>query len=300
MNDPKAGDGRPDNDAPNYDAMERDIRRSRESIGVSLSEIRRRLSLSHLKEQTMNRTVNRRDTGTHTGNTSSSSSRSSSMGDMVRGNPVPLAMVGIGLGWLLLSRTGYDRRIANSSAMRSIGDHAGSTARYARDTFYGAGESVRDAASGAYDRMTGGGDDQQHGTVTGGGAPIRSADMDRSSGGRSMGRRVQSATSGVWDMVEEHPLVAGVMGVALGAAIGASIPSSSYENALVGEYSDQITRQAKDMAHDALDRGTRAARAAADAAREQVVNAADDARERVAAAASEVKSATKDELNRPA
>jgi len=288
-----------------YDAMQREIRERQSRIGDTLHSIRRRLAPNTLKEQTMNRMTNRMSSG------------ASSMGDMVRGNPVPLAMIGLGVGWMLLSRSGMDQRIANSGAMRSVRSTAGSTARYARDTFYSATDSVRDAASHVYDRagdmagdayesasdaagrMTGGGTyDGRAGGPAGRGMPqqhqsqgSRGGSQGGSRGGSmtsSMTRQLGHVNSSFWDLVEDHPLVAGVMGVALGAALGASIPGTRYEERWVGDYASQVTGAAKEAAQDAIERGTRAAQAAAEAAREHVAEAVDD-----------VKGAAKEEINRP-
>lgn len=286
--------------ADDYDAMQREIRDRQSRIGGTLDALRHRLSPHTLKEQTMNRMTNRMSSG------------ASSMGDMVRGNPVPLAMIGLGVGWMLLSRSGMDQRIAHSGAMRSVRHTAGSTARYARDTFYNAAESVRDAAGNLYDRaedmagnvyeqagdaasrMTGGGTyDGRSGGPAGRGGPYQGG---RGPAGGSMGRSMTSSmsrqighvTTSFWDLVEDHPLVAGVMGVALGAALGASIPSTRYEEQWVGDYAGQVTGMAKEAAQDAIERGTRAAQAAAEAAREHISEAVDD-----------VKGAAKEQMDRP-
>lgn len=290
-----------------YDAMQREIRDRQSRIGATLDSLRHRLAPHTLKEQTMNRMTNRMSSG------------ASSMGDMVRGNPVPLAMIGIGLGWMLLSRSGLDQRIAHSGAMRSVRRTAGSTARYARDTFYSATDSVRDAASHMADRagdmasdayesasdatsrMTGGGTyrdrpgDDRTGGPAGRGFPQQPSHLQGGRGGSkggsmasSMSRQLGHVTTSFWDLVEDHPLVAGVMGVALGAALGASIPGTRYEERWVGDYASQVTGAAKEAAQDVIERGTRAAQAAAEAAREHVTEAVDD-----------VKGAAKEEINRP-
>lgn len=277
---------------PDYDALQREARDRRTRIAASLDSLRHRLAPHTLKEQTMNRMTNRMSSG------------ASHMGDVVRGNPVPLAMIGIGLGWMLLSRSGMDQRIANSGAFRSARSTAGSTARYARDTFYSAAGTVRDTAGSLYDRagdmasdayesagdaagrMTGGIHDDRPGGPAGRGMP-----QQPSQGGRSMtasmGRQIGHVTTSFWDLVEDHPLVAGVMGVALGAALGASIPGTRYEERWVGDYAGQVTSKAKEVAQDAIERGTRAAQAAAEAAREHVADAADD-----------VKGAAREEIDR--
>ncbi|HYH17290.1 MAG TPA: hypothetical protein VD995_01615 [Azospirillum sp.] len=296
-------------DERDLDGMQRDIRASQARITDTLDTLKRRLAPRHLMEQTMNRTVNRmgndrsRDTRTGDGRQHDSSmthrlsSGASSMGDMVRSNPVPMAMIGLGIGWMLLSRTGYDHRIADNRYVHGMTDRAGSAARYARDTFYSATDRVRHAAGDAYDAASGavgGMTDRASDAYSSAYEGARGMARSNEGGGRSTtparssGPGMMSrATHGFWDMVEDHPLVAGVMGVALGAAIGAGIPSTRYENRWVGDYADQMTDRAKELAQDAVERGTRAARAAAEAAREHVTEATSD-----------VQNAARDEINR--
>lgn len=296
------GTGEP---SPDYDAMQREIRESQARIDGTLGALRQRfakLAPRHLMEQTMNRMYSNRSSGGrdqhgpgdtrydphHTGMTA----RLSSVGDTVRSHPVPLAMIGIGLGWLALSGSGYDRRIAHSRTVHTVRDRAGDAAQYARDAFYSATDSVRHAAGQAYERT--------------GDAMSGAADSVRSTGGRLYGGqggdgggtghnlqgRVGSATGRFWDMVDDHPLVAGLLGVALGAALGASIPSTRYEDRWVGDYADEATQRAKQLAQEAMDRGTRAARAAVEAAKDEVGEA-------VSATATAASTAAKEEAAKP-
>jgi len=310
-----------------YDAMQREIRERQARIGDTIQVLKRktaRLAPRHLMEQTMNRMH------TTTGGygeraqdryyepiRNQTHQRSHSVGETMRSNPIPLAMIGIGLGWLALTASGYDRRIARSGAMHNVRDRAGSAAQYARDTFYSAGGSVRDAASHAYERASDAAShvyerasdavDEAGDRVRGltDHARDRAQDLTDHARERAYGMRrdmssrvdshignhggashfqasdrLHSATGRFWEMVDDHPVVAGVMGVALGAALGASIPTSRYEDRWVGDYADEATHRAKEMARDAMDRGTRAARAAVEAAKEEVgdaVSAASDA-----------------------
>jgi len=300
MSDRRNGGGGRD-----YDALQRDIRESQTRITETIGALRRktaRLAPRNLMEQTMNRmhssTSGGRDQRHHDeGSYGSGHARgwSSSVGETVRDHPIPLALIGLGLGWLALSGSGYDRRIARSSTVHSVRDRAGSAAQYARDTFYSATDTVRDAASQAYDRagdMASSARDHIPGmgsrSYSPGQSPPSSHMASQGDGGRHgmmSTERMHSATSRLWDMVDDHPLVAGVVGVALGAAIGASIPSTRYEDRWIGDYADDATHRAKELAQEAMDRGTRAARAAVDAAKEEVSDvvstAGDAAREEV-------------------
>ncbi|WP_246472349.1 hypothetical protein [Azospirillum tabaci] len=304
MNGGEKGRGTP----RDYDAMQREIRERQARIGDTIQVLKRktaRLAPRHLMEQTMNRNTTTGGYGERAQDRyyepirNQTHQRSHSVGETMRSNPIPLAMIGIGLGWLALTASGYDRRIARSGAMHNVRDRAGSAAQYARDTFYSAGSSVRDAASHVYERasdvvdeagdrvrgLTDHARDRAHDTRRDMSSRVEShiGNNGGNHGGASHFRasdRLHSATGRFWEMVDDHPVVAGVMGVALGAALGASIPSSRYEDRWVGDYADEATHRAKEMALDAMDRGTRAARAAVEAAKEEVgdaVSAASDA-----------------------
>lgn len=283
-----------------YEALERSIRSSRSRIDDTLDTLRHRIahvSPRHLMEHKMSRKTHDRsyrgndsediygregDAATgRTVMTASHESASSMMG-IVRDNPIPLALVGIGLGWLALSGSGYDRRIAHSRAVRSVGHRAGDAASYARDAFYGAADTVRSAAGSAYDSASdalGSASEtirDQAGRLTGSSGEDWQPGRGRAMGAASL-HRVQGAVSGAggrfWDMVEDHPLVAGIMGVALGATLGAALPATRTENRWVGDYADEAAEQAKVLAKDALDRGARVAQAVVETAKEELGDA---------------------------
>ena len=306
------------------DALEGDIRASRARIGGTVEALRDRSSRlrdrltrwspQSLMENSMKHTYSpsqqsdRYESGQTVHYRQSQSRSSGSVMDSMTSNPIPLALVGIGLGWLALSSTGYDRRIARSSTVRNARHRMGDAVDYARESLSGASESVRNAASSAYDSASGtvsgmmGGSDDDH---TSGRGDIHGQRQSQSYASRGMSRlssmapsadhlrhRAHDMSTGFWDLVEDHPIVAGAMGVALGAAIGAALPGTRYEKQWGGEYADEATERAKAIAMDALDRGTRAAQAAA----ETVVDAAkEDLRDVV----SEATNAAREEVKKP-
>ena len=306
------------------DALEGDIRASRARIGGTVEALRDRSSRlrdrltrwspQSLMENSMKHTYSpsqqsdRYESGQTVHYRQSQSRSSGSVMDSMTSNPIPLALVGIGLGWLALSSTGYDRRIARSSTVRNARHRMGDAVDYARESLSGASESVRNAASSAYDSASGtvsgmmGGSDDDH---TSGRGDIHGQRQSQSYASRGMSRlssmapsadhlrhRAHDMSTGFWDLVEDHPIVAGAMGVALGAAIGAALPGTRYEKQWVGEYADEATERAKAIAMDALDRGTRAAQAAA----ETVV---DSAKEDLRDVVSEATNAAREEVKKP-
>ncbi len=330
----------------NLDALEGDIRASRARIDGTVEALRDRTSRlrdslarwspQSLMESTMKHTYtpatpdnpsqrayqrqsDRYESGQTVHYRGSRSASDGSVLSNVTSNPIPLALVGIGLGWLALSSTGYDRRIARSSTVRSARHRMDEAVDYARESLSEASDSVRNAASSAYDKASGavssaydsasdtvggmmGGSDSGH--VSGRG-DLQGQRQSQGYASRGMSRlsamapsadhlrhRAHDVSTGFWDLVEEHPIVAGAMGVALGAAIGAALPGTRYEKQWVGEYADEATERARAIAKDAVDRGTRAAQAAAQTA---VESAKEDVREVV----SEATNAARDEVKKP-
>jgi hypothetical protein len=54
-------------------------------------------------------------------------------------------------------------------------------------------------------------------------------------------------------ILEEQPLILGALGIALGAAVGASLPRTEQEDRLLGETSDALTAQVKEKSAESFD-----------------------------------------------
>jgi hypothetical protein len=69
------------------------------------------------------------------------------------------------------------------------------------------------------------------------------------------------------DMFEEHPLIAGALAVAVGAAIGAALPRSRTEDQYLGEHSDNLMAEAERIYEDEKSKLGKVAKAATDEAK---------------------------------
>jgi hypothetical protein len=83
--------------------------------------------------------------------------------------------------------------------------------------------------------------------------------------GDQASQRARQGYNSFVGLVDEHPLMAGILGIAVGAVLGASIPSSRYENELLGDYSDEFYDRAREYGAEAVERATSVARTAAEA-----------------------------------
>ncbi len=86
----------------------------------------------------------------------------------------------------------------------------------------------------------------------------------------SLGGRVREARDRVWELIEERPLTAGAVGLALGLLGGLAIPASRHEDELLGGPRDHLLGEARQRVRRTVDRGKRAARSAVDAVKEGI------------------------------
>ena len=198
------------------------------------------------------------------------------LGSQVKDNPVPLLLTTIGVSWLMMSATKKD-------------DEDTSSGRYASDTYQRSYERRATRRDRGYVSAQRGSEyDTQGGTVSGtvknvvdnamdsaketvGGAldSARSAlhaTSDRigdytsamkdemSQRSAAVRTRAQDATQSLSGLVYDQPLIVGTLGIALGAALGAMLPSTTVEDRLFGEARDGALERAKSMASEGYER----------------------------------------------
>jgi ElaB/YqjD/DUF883 family membrane-anchored ribosome-binding protein len=247
------------------EANRAEIERTRADMSETVDAIQERLSPENLKEQTKDRvkeaTVGRaQETG-------------SGIVETIRANPLPAALTGIGLGWLLVSARrsgssgqpsyrdrayGYppryeDRGVSGSSAGQALGrarDSVGETASRAQ-------EKVGDAASEAQDRA----------------GEVASRAQDRVSNLADQARyQARRASGGFQRMLRENPLTMGALAVGTGAAVGLAIPQSAQEHEAMGEARDNLVETVQEKAQEAQQKVQRVAEEAQSAAKEEATN----------------------------
>ena len=200
----------------------------------------------------------------------------------VRDNPLPLALVGAGLAWLFLGGGPTTRDLRESA--RGLGSdeddddddafHSSETGGGLFDRSLGRatpstvgssgeptenlpsieqGKSVSEVASAAYsavgDAATGA---QEAVSDAAAAATAYAAGAGRkvSKGSRRVGRQVQN---GFLEVLSKEPLVLGALGIAVGTAIGAMLPSTDFEDEKVGPYRDKLRNQAERMVHHGVE-----------------------------------------------
>jgi hypothetical protein len=216
--------------------------------------------------------------------------------EIIRANPVPVALIGIGAAWLLASNSGVVDRIAQDqrieAARRRVTDLAGEVGNRAGELASTMAERVGISGNGA-DRPLGYTGNPMVDEPDSRTAPtgwvhqvsdmaqdaIRSA---RDTGGAMLDRTQDQASriaDQATDAFQRHPLLIGAIGVMAGALIAALLPTTRVEDEWFGGARDELWERAEAVGQEAVSRvrdtAVRAADAAADAAADTVKSEAD-------------------------
>lgn len=198
--------------------LENDIDRQRDHIGGLLDAIESKLSPGEMFERVLGYSK------------SGGREFASNLGDTVKANPMPTLLAAAGLVWLYANKdsTARTQTAGARNGSYSYSDRADNDpdddssirqhARKAREGISGKASDVKDrAGDAAHDAM----------------------DTAR--------EKARQANQGFHHMLEDNPMAIGAMGIAVGALLGAMLPSTSRENELLGEASDNVTDEAKSL-----------------------------------------------------
>lgn len=144
---------------------------------------------------------------------------SRSLVEAVRANPLPTLLTATGLTWLLFGQTQRESR------PRLAEDELPSRASYGVDPDY-------DIHAG-----------EGHRALGEAGPPESAAHMAQ--------RYREPPRRNIEQLLDEQPLAAGIMGLALGALIGASLPRSRQEDERLGDYGLRMREQASRLGEKA-------------------------------------------------
>lgn len=184
-----------------------------------------------------------------------------SLRDTVRNNPLPAAMVAVGLGWLAVQATmGGDghavREVeAYPEEMEGRGRELTAEARRRADETV---SRVQERASETMEQAQ-----QRAGEVAG-----EVQERAQQVATRAQ-RQVRRARGRIETMIDENPLAMGAVALAVGAAIGMALPSTRQEDRIMGKARDDLVERAEGVAEDAMHRAERVAEEAGKAAEEE-------------------------------
>ena len=202
----------------------------------------------------------------------------SGLNDAIRENPVPAALVGMGLLWLFaggrnvrlggatssmaggMGRAAHGAGAAAYRGVRSAAGRVGDGARAAAQGAEAAASKVAETATDIAGTMRNAfpTDSQQSGESD---DQIVPWDSYQDEGGwaarrEGLGSQMSSVQDTLADLFARQPLMLGAVGVAIGAAVAASLPASSVENRLMGETSEALKDRAEELWDEAKSRGS--------------------------------------------
>lgn len=205
-----------------------------------------------------------------------------------RDNPLPLALIGAGVAWLMFGKPPAQR--THSAAVTSDYDPMfDSTGRYEppRSTGSAIGEKVSGAASSVADKAKAGvsgiGSAASSAKASVGGAASRLTDGARGAGGKisgaassaastvrsqatAAGQKVQQAYS---TALEQDPLIIAGLGLLLGTALGAAFPATAAERRHIGPIRDKVVERGRQVAGERLEDAKSVANAAYETVRQE-------------------------------
>jgi hypothetical protein len=178
-----------------------------------------------------------------------------STGKILRTNQIPIALIGVGIAWLLTNNTGLTGRVVRDvrvlAARRRIGElgigriaerggqspgsdgkGADGWVHQAAEAARGAIGSVRDTGNAALDRATSG--------ITSYAGDA--GDLAKRAGGQLV------------EKLERDPWLIGVVGFVAGALLAALLPPTRAERELLGEARDELRGKAIELGREAAER----------------------------------------------
>jgi hypothetical protein len=190
--------------------IQAEIQRTRSHMDATLSAIENRLTPGQLMDRGI-------DYLRHNGGTEFVQN----LGHQAKSNPMPVALMGIGLAWLMATGKG----VGAPSSAESSWEGAKGRMGHAKETLSGTAQSARERISGA---------------------------------AASAKDTYHRARGGYDSMMRDYPLALGAVGLAIGAVVAAALPRTRREDELMGEQRDRLAEQAKEAGKAQLDKATEA------------------------------------------
>lgn len=218
---------------------------------------------------------------------------SASLIELVSANPIPAALVGIGVAWLFMSKSNGNGNNSNNKNQRYYSGPSGNQGWNGGSNFYandsnGYGnsfqqksgqvmDSVSEAASNVkrkagevVDNVTEAAGSMKDNVKEKAGELVNQAQSqvgqltDRvQTQAHQLTDRVQTQAHQVVDrsqsMLENNPLMTSALALTLGAAVGLLLPETQRENELMGEARNKFLGQVSEVAHTTMDKAQKAA-----------------------------------------
>lgn len=160
--------------------------------------------------------------------------------DTLKANPVPAVLTGVGLAWLMLGQN--HRPVEGVGRTRGVGDSLASARDRLGQASHEAGSRMAEARSQLSDGAHHAGERVSEAT--------RRARQRLDDAGTRLGHGATRAREGFDHLRQEQPLALGVLGIAVGALIAATLPPTRREDQWLGETRDQLGEQLRHKAKE--------------------------------------------------
>ncbi|WP_144186174.1 DUF3618 domain-containing protein [Elioraea rosea] len=246
------------------DQIEYEVEQTRASVSGTVDALRDKLQPGQIVDEVVDR-ISSYAKG------SGGADFARNLGTAVRDNPLPVLLIGAGIGWLLLSKQGSEPSSVHLPAGYPVTRRAEAVGVDRAPTAQPGGERRSNVASGVGQAAEAMGDaaSRASGFVRDAASRTASAASSAVEAVSDAGERLYDAAPSMgslregvetarerstafarraadsWeDLAEAQPLLLGVFGVALGAAVGAALPRTRTEDRLMGEARDAVVDRA--------------------------------------------------------
>ncbi len=253
--------------------LEAEIEQIRRELDSTLRQIERRFSPSEMFDRAWHYVQG------------GPSDYASNLNSAIRANPIPAALMGISLGWLMLSTearrggrgsAGLEHaRETGSEVSGRLRSKAGEVSHKVSETMHRAGErlhSVGERARGKRREWEDAGHEAGERTSERIHAWEEKAHGAREEFGERAhryGERMKQTRGTLSETIHEQPLLLGVLGAAAGAFLGAMLPPTRQEDEWLGEKGEEIRQRAREAGREQVEKAGHVIGAATEAAQEE-------------------------------
>lgn len=260
-NDRSFGGSDRDRDNNETEIIAADIRMTQERLGDTVEEIGERFNPTRLKEELKHdirdATIGKvENMAQQTAEMMSDAQHT--IVQSIRENPIPVVLVGLGLGWMILNATSRNKQMGSSRSQYENGQHWGPESRYGDQQRRGWSTTFedqdRDYDQDYYQQQESGVVDRARSKASEVVDSVKHKTSELAEQTQHAASRVADQTRTQTRRVErafhDTPLVIGAAALALGLAAGLAIPSTEKEAELVGDTRDHLMDKVRDVAEE--------------------------------------------------
>ncbi len=277
------------------DEIASDIERTRADLSSTVEAIQTKLTPGELKNQAVDYALN-----------TTPGVFGANLVTTVRDNPIPVALIGVGIAWLM-SATKQSAQRAPYMRQQRLASAAYPELEGVYDDNIGYASSASASSSGegmlhrAASKTSEAASDLKHRASDVGqrlsGTASEVSGRARQMGDRARGKLHETAEEARTRMhelsqrsqvqyyrakdrfdrlLDEQPIVVGALGIAVGAALGATLPTTRRENELMGHTRDELLQRAKETARGQAENVKQSAQRVMQTAKQEVERVKED------------------------